>query len=73
MPEKVTIRDIREVPAREPERVGKIDMMVTYSFDAFRTYMTLIPKEEFTEEKLIEVIRAEEEERKKWIGKTITV
>jgi len=73
MPEKVIIRDVREVPAREPERVGKIDVMVTYSFDAFRTYMTLIPKEEFTEEKLIEVIKKEEEERKRWIGREITI
>jgi len=62
---------MREIPSAEPARVGKMDLIVTYQVDAFRTYITTIPKEEFTEERLRETIKREMAEREKWIGKEV--
>jgi len=70
---QVKILDVREIPSGDPERVGLLDMLVTYQLDAFRTYVTTIPKEEFTEDKLREKIRAELAEKEAWVGKEITV
>jgi len=70
---EITIIDVREIPSADPTRIGKLDVIVTYSVDAFRTYMTVIPKEEFDEKTLINRIKVEMAEREKWIGKKIRV
>jgi len=70
---EITIIDVREIPSADPTRIGKLDVIVTYSVDAFRTYMTVIPKEEFEEKTLINRIKVEMAEREKWIGKKIRV
>lgn len=70
---EVKIVDVREIPSGDPTRIGRLDVMVTYSIDAFRTYVTVIPKEEFNEETLKERIKKEQTERERWIGKTVKI
>jgi len=69
--EAVKIVDVRDVPALDPERLGKIDVMVTYEVEPMRVYMVRIPKEEFNEERLREEIKKDIQARAKWIGKEL--
>ncbi len=55
------------------ERMGKKDVIVNYSVDGVRQYSTSMPAEDYTPEKAIEQITAEEKERLKLIGKTFEV
>lgn len=75
MPLKPTVKivDVRDVPSPEPERVGKFDRVVTYSIDAFRMYVTRLPAEDFTEEKLKARIKTEIAERGTWIGREMKI
>ncbi|RKY70078.1 MAG: hypothetical protein DRQ24_09865 [Candidatus Latescibacterota bacterium] len=70
---KIKILDVREIPSGEPGRIGKMDLIITYQVDALRTYITTMPKEEFTEERLKEKIKEELTEREKWLGKEIEI
>jgi len=72
-PQKVKVLDVRDVPSTEPGRIGKIDVLVTYQLDPTHIYMVRIPKEEFTDEKVREVIRRDVEEKRKWVGKELTL
>ena len=62
------IIDIRDVPSTDPVRVGKLDTVITYQVDAFRTYSMIMPKEEATTEAIRAKIKAEMAERMKIIG-----
>jgi len=73
MAQKVKIIDTREFPSTEPARVGKMDVIVTYQLDAFRTYLVTIPKEQFTEPAIIAAIKKDMAEREKWAGKEFEV
>lgn len=75
MPVKPTVKivDVRDVPSPEPERVGKFDRVVTYSVDAYRMYVTRLPAEDFSEEKLKARIKAEIAERGTWIGREMKI
>ena len=68
---KIKIVDKREIPSAEPARAGKMDVMITYQIDTFRTYIIIIPEEQFTEDELKKRIKADMEERQKWAGKEI--
>lgn len=70
---KVKILDVREMPATEPARVGKMNAAIVYQFDAFRTYYLVLPAEDLTEEKIIEGIRKKEAERAPWMGKELEI
>jgi len=72
-PQKVKVLDVRDVPSTEPGRIGKIDVLVTYQLDPTHIYMVRLPKEEFTDEKVKEVIRKDVEEKKRWVGKELTL
>jgi len=69
--EAVKIVDVRDVPALDPERLGKIDVMVTYEVEPMRVYMVRIPKEEFDEERLRREIKRDIQARAKWIGRKL--
>jgi len=70
---KVKILDIRDVPSTEPDRLGKLDRLVTYQVGPGQVYMIRIPLEEFSEERLKEEIKKDLEERKRWVGKEIEI
>lgn len=73
IPEKpiAKIVDVRDAPSPDPLRVGKLDRIVTYSIDAYRMYVTRLPAEDFTEEKLKARIKVEMAERVAFIGREI--
>ncbi len=72
---KVKIIDKREIPSADPQRVGKMDAMVTYQLDTFRTYLITVPNESLTPETEDEVIKAairtDMVERERWAGKEL--
>jgi len=74
----VKIIDVAKVPSAEPGRAGKYDVIVTYQDSAGRVRIVTIPYEELKDknpgeqEKIIaHYIRANEEERLRFIGKEI--
>ena len=70
---KIRIVDVRDNPNLTIERAGKMDVQVTYNVDEQRQYTITMPKEEFTPEKAMAKIRADEQERLKLIGETFDV
>ena len=70
---KVKIVDKREIPSAEPARVGKRDVVITYQVDTFRTYIIMIPEEQFTEKELVERIKADMDLRAQWTGKELEI
>lgn len=70
---EVTILAMNDVPAIEPERAGKFDVLVTYRVGQYQSGTVRIPKEEFNEEKLKEAIRADIEKRFKYVGMKLKV
>ena len=77
MPVTVKILDKREIPSAAPDRVGKMDSMITYQIDTFRTYLITVPAEELTLEKEDQVIkaaiRADMAERERWASKELQI
>lgn len=70
---EVKIMERTEVLSADPGRLGKYDIWITYQVDAVRTDMVIIPKEQVTEAKILEAIKAKEAERAKLVGKTFTI
>ena len=84
MAEEIAVRykivDVTRIPSAEAGRIGKYDIIVTYQDAAGRMRVVTIPAEKWDgkseEEKfavLQEYIRANEAERRAFIGKEITV
>jgi len=76
----VKIIDMTKIPSSEPDRMGKYDLAVTYQDTAGRVRVITLPYESFkgkSEAEQLELIRkaikAQEEERLKFVGKTITL
>jgi len=69
MPTKFKVFDIRKVPSADPTRIGKDDQLVMYELDPMRRYIVRIPVEEFSEEKMLEAIKADMAERAQYSGK----
>lgn len=77
MAQTVTIVDKREIPSADPARVGKLDAMITYSVDTFRTYLITLPNERLggpdEEDVVREAIREDLAERERWVERKIEV
>lgn len=69
MPTKFKIFDVRRVPSAEPARVGKWDKLVMYELDPMRRYIVSLPEEDFTEEKMIQAVKADMADRAQYTGK----
>ena len=74
------ILDLSKVPSGEATRAGKYDLIVTYKDPSGRVRIVTIPYEEFQGKSeaeqtavLRKYIHAEESERLKYIGKTISL
>lgn len=70
---KIRIVDVRDAAATTIERAGKMDVVVTYVVDEQRSYAFGMPKEDFTPEKAIQIIKDDERERLKLIGESFEV
>jgi len=69
VPTKFKIFDVRRVPSAEPARVGKFDKLVMYELDPMRRYIVSLPEEDFTEDKMLEAVKADMAERAQYTGK----
>ena len=68
---KVRILHMTDMPSGAPERVGKLDRYITYQLDAMRTFVLVIPKEEYREADLPGLIKKDLEEKERMIGKEV--
>lgn len=65
--------DVRRIPSAEPNRVGKLDYLVTYQLDAYRTYMVTISVDELTEDVIKEAVGKDIAAIEKWTGKEFAI
>ena len=70
---EIKILERTEVLSADPTRLGKYDVWITYQADGTRTDMVIIPREQVTEAKIAEAVKAKEAERAKLVGKTFTI
>jgi len=57
-----------DVPAIDPDRMGKTDVLVTYRIGPYQSGMVRIPKEKFAEEAVKAAIKADVESKAKYVG-----
>jgi len=67
------VLDVRKIPSPDDSRVGKLDHLVTYQLDAFRTYMVRIPKDVIEESDVIEAVKKDLESIERFTGKEFTL
>ena len=70
--EEVEIIDFRKVPSTDPERLGKLDVLILYRY-AGRIYTLRIPEEKFSEEELMRVLSEEIKKMRMWLGRKLKV
>lgn len=63
------VLDVRKIPSPEEHRVGKLDHLVTYQLDPFRTYMVRIPKDVIEASDIIEAVKKDLEAIERFTGK----
>jgi hypothetical protein len=73
MPTDVKIVDTRRLPSPDPERVGKLDVMVVYQLPDKTNRVLRLPAEDLTDEKLKTAIAADVKELAALKGKTIQI
>ena len=69
---KLRIIRYAEVPATTPERFGQTDVVLTVMLEDGSTEIIQIPKEELTDEKVVEAVQEKIAEREKWQGKELS-
>ena len=62
-----------DIPSRSPERVGKIDMLVTYRIGPYQSGMVTLPKETATEKTIQDAIKEDVKKKAKFVGMQFTV
>jgi len=65
---EVTILATVDVPAIDPDRMGKTDVLVTYRIGPYQSGMVRIPKETLTEDKVKAAIKADVDAKAKYVG-----
>lgn len=73
MAQNFKVIDARRIPSADPARVGKLDWLVTYQLDAYRTYMVTITKDTLTEDIIKEAVRKDLEAIQAWTGKELSL
>lgn len=71
--QKVRIVHITDMPSGAPERVGMLDRYITYQIDPMRTYILIVPKEQYREEELPRLIKTDLEEKERLVGKELEI
>ena len=57
-----------DVPAISPDRMGQIDVLVTYRVGPYQSGMIRVPKEDYTEAKIKAAIKKDVETKAKYVG-----
>ncbi len=73
MAQTFKVIDTRRIPSAEPARIGKLDWLVTYQLDAYRTYMVTVSKDELSEADIKEAVRKDIEAISRWVGQEFTL
>lgn len=73
MAQSFKVIDTRRIPSADPARIGKLDWLVTYQLDAYRTYMVTIAKDELSETDIKEAVRKDIEAISRWVGQEFTL
>lgn len=71
--EKYKIITIRDVPSGDPNRIGKLDVMVVYQKEGQPSNMCTFPKEEESEERIKQAIQETEKRLTEWTGKEFII
>ena len=66
---KFKVVDVRKIPSPDAGRIGRLDHLVTYQLDQFRTYMVRIPKDVIEEKDVTDAVRADLEGIERFTGK----
>lgn len=66
---KFKVVDVRKIPSGETDRVGKLDFLVTYQLDPFRTGMVTIPKDTIIDADMVEAVRQDVQGMERFQGK----
>ena len=69
-PQQFKVLQIRDIPSLRRDRLGKWDKVVLYELPGGERYTVSVPAEDFTEQKLVEAVKADLKERARWQGKT---
>lgn len=69
---KFKVLDVRKIPSPDDIRVGRLDHLVTYQLDPFRTYMVRIPKDTIEESDVIEAVKTDLAGIERFTGKEFT-
>ncbi len=70
---EIKILDQRRVPALDPARKGKDDLVVSYSVNGARGYIVRIAAEGASEAGVLDAVRRDVSTRGAIVGKTFTV
>ena len=62
-----------DVPAVDPQRLGKMDVLVTYRTDPIHSFTIRLPAEGMTGAKLDAAIRSDYAARKELLNRTVSV
>lgn len=62
---------VLDVPSAEPNRLGKMDALVTYRIDPLNSFTIRIPAEGLTPEKIDTAVRADWNQRKQLLNRTV--
>ena len=73
MAQSFKVIDTRRIPSADPARIGKLDWLVTYQLDAYRTYMVTIAQDELSEADIKEAVRKDIEAIGRWVGQEFTL
>ena len=71
--EDVEILTVRKMPSGDPERIGRLDMMVSYKIGTGPANITYYPAEEHSEERLKQAIKENEAQQADMIGKKFNI
>lgn len=67
-----TVLDTRVIPALDPTRLGKEDVLVVVSFGGTRQSVLTVPRETFSESAIIAAVRDQEAKVSPVRGKTLS-
>lgn len=69
----VEILNVRKMPSGDPQRIGRLDMMVSYRIGTGPANITYYPAEEHSEERMKQAIKENEEQQANLVGKKFNI
>jgi len=70
---EVEILSVRKMPSGDPERIGQLDMMVSYKVGTGPANICYYPAAEHSDERIKQAIKENEELQATMVGKKFTI